>query len=68
MLSNIGMVFFLYFTDLETYCVIQSSDDCQQEISFKCKNTPFMIGPNKKTWWTDIHGNINFKNPLFNRA
>ena len=46
-------------TDEELKNLVQSSDSCKQDISFKCKNTPFVIGPNKKTWWTDIHGNFN---------
>ena len=45
-------------TDEELKNLVQSSESCKQDISFKCKNTPFVIGPIKKAWWTDIHGNF----------
>ena len=47
-------------TDEELKNLVQESETCKQDISFKCKNTPFVIGSIKKTWWTDIHGKLNF--------
>ena len=43
-------------TDEELKQLVETSDECQQDWSFKCKNTPFIIGTIEKTWWTDIHG------------
>ena len=46
-------------TDEELKNLVQASETCKQDFSFKCKNTPFVIVPPiRKTWWTDIHGNL----------
>ena len=51
--------------DEEIKNLVETSENCKQDITFKCKNTPFMIGPIKKTWWTDIHGNLNFSHFMY---
>ena len=45
-------------TDEEIKNVIRNSDECKQDITFKCNNSPFMIGRVEKAWWTGIDGNF----------
>ena len=36
--------------------LIDTSEKCEQDIYFRCQNSPLVIRDTKKSWWKDIHG------------
>ena len=42
--------------DEELKDLTDTSEKCEQDIYFKCENSPLVIGDTKKAWWKDMNG------------